>query len=142
MVLARYDMVSRAGDVQDGVGDRRGAGSDGERTHAPFQGGDAALEHVLRRVGQAAVDVARVCQSETGRRMRGVMEDVRRSLIDGDGARVGCGIGCSWPTWSCRVSKWSFLVLISVRFIYLFLLAKLLYADLSNKKVGKLRGIL
>ena len=91
--LGRYDMVSRTGDVQDGVGDRRGAGSDGERAHAPFQGGDAALEDVLRRIGQTAVDIARVCQSETGRRVRGVMEDVRGSLINGDSACVGCGIG-------------------------------------------------
>ena len=91
--LGRYDMVSRTGDVQDGIGDRGGAGGDGERAHAPFQGGDAALEDVLRRIRQAAVDVARVGQSETGRRVRGVMEDVRRRLINGDGACVGCGIG-------------------------------------------------
>ena len=91
--LGRDDMVSRTGDVQDGVGDRRGAGGDGKSTHTPLEGGDTALEDVLRRVRQTAVDIARVCQSETGRRVRGVMEDVRRRLINGDGACVGCGIG-------------------------------------------------
>ena len=86
-------MVSRAGNVKDGVGDGGRAGSDGQGSHASFQGGDPLLQDVLRGVRQAAVDIAGIGESETRGGMLGVVEDVRGGLVDGDRAGVGDGVG-------------------------------------------------
>ena len=90
--LGRYDMVPRAGDVQDGVCDGGRAGSDGQGAHASFQGGDPLLQDVLRGVRQAAVDIAGISEAETRGGVFGIMEDIGGSEVDGDGAGVGCRI--------------------------------------------------
>ena len=82
-----------AGEIQDGVGDCGGAGSHGEGAHAPFERGNALLQDILSRVGQAAVDVARVGEAEAGGGVFAAVEDVGGSLVDGDRAGVGGGVG-------------------------------------------------
>jgi len=61
----------------------------GEAGDAVFERCDALLEHVGGRVHDARVDVAEFLQGEQGRGMRGIFENERRGLIDGDGSRAG-----------------------------------------------------
>ena len=91
--LGCHNMVSRTGDVQDGISDGGSTGSHGQGTYTSFQGGNAAFQHVLRGIGQAAVDIAGIDQAETGRCVSRVMEYIGRGLVNGDGTGVGSGIG-------------------------------------------------
>ncbi len=54
----------RLDDVRDGGGAR----GDGQRSHAPFQSRYPFFQHILGRIGQAAVNVARIRQSRNERR--------------------------------------------------------------------------
>ena len=76
----------------DGVGDGSGTGSGRQSRHAAFQGCDALLKNVLGGVGQAAIDVAGVCQAKTGLGVVAVMEYIRSGLINRYGSGVGSGI--------------------------------------------------
>ena len=91
--LLRDNVIARLRQGLDGIGHGCGAGGQGQRAHAAFQRGDAFFQHILGGVGQAAVDVARILQAETGRRMGGVVKHEGRGLINGDGPCVGGGIG-------------------------------------------------
>ena len=91
-VVGRDDVVALLQDVLEGVGDGRGAGSDGETRHAAFQCGYALFEDGLGGVGQAAVDVAGVAQAEAVGGVLAVAEDVGGRLVDGDCAGVGCRV--------------------------------------------------
>ena len=83
------DVVARAGEVQEGVGDRRRTGRHAQRRHAAFQRRNALLKSVHRGVGQTAVNVARVRQTEPCRRVSRVFEHIRSGLIN----RYCAGIG-------------------------------------------------
>ena len=125
------DMVPRAGNVQDGVGDGGGAGCHGEGAHTAFQSGDALLQDVLGGVGQAAVDVAGIRQAEAGGSVGAVMEDIGGCLVDGDRAGVGCGVGVFLSYMELKG--------LEVKFTCshnrcVFLLAKLWCIEISNKK--------
>ncbi len=72
---------------------RRLAAGDRERRGAAFERGDALLEHVRGRVLKAGVDVAELLQAEKPRGVVGVVEDVRRGLVDGHGPRLGRRVG-------------------------------------------------
>ena len=74
----------------NGIGDGRCAGGRGQSGHAALKGRHALLEHVLRGVCQAAVDVARVRQAEAGRSLRAVAEH----------------IGCRLRRWARRARRW------------------------------------
>ena len=91
--LLRNDVIACLSQGLDGIGHGCGAGGQGQRTYAAFQCGDALFQYILSGVGQAAVNVARILQAETGRRMGGVVEHIGRGLINGDGPCVGGGIG-------------------------------------------------
>ena len=69
------------------------AGGDGERRRAAFERGDALLEHRLRRVHDAGVDVAEGLQPEQRGGVVGIVEDEGRRLVDRRGARAGRRIG-------------------------------------------------
>ena len=86
-------MVTRAGEVQDGVGDGGRSGGNGQRAHSAFERCDSALQDVLCGVGEAAVDVAGVGQAKACGSVLAVMEYVRGRLVDGNGAGVGGGVG-------------------------------------------------
>ena len=91
--LLRDNVVALPRKRLNGIGDGRCAGGRGQSGHAALKGRHALLEHVLRGVRQAAVDVARVRQAEAGRSLRAVAEHIGCRLVDGHGAGIGCGIG-------------------------------------------------
>ena len=91
--LLGNDVVPSLCQRLDGVGDGCGTGSGCQSGHAAFQRGDALLEDVLRGVGQAAVDVARVSQTEAVCGVLAVAEDVGSGLINGHCAGIGGGVG-------------------------------------------------
>src|SRR4029079_9028371 len=76
---------------------RRVARGDRERCRTPFKRGDAALEHRLRGVGDAGVDIAEGLQPEQRGGVVGVVKDVGGGLVDRRRARarrrVGGGAG-------------------------------------------------
>ena len=91
--LLCHDVVTGLCQRLDGVGDGGSAGSGGQSSHAALQSSDTLLEHILRGVGQAAVDVARIGQTETVSGVLAVAEHIGSGLVDGHGAGIGCGIG-------------------------------------------------
>ena len=131
-------MVSRAGNVQDGVGDGGRAGSDGQGSHASFQGGDPLLQDVLRGVRQAAVDIAGIGESETRGGMLGVVEDIGGGKIDGDGSGVGCRVRMLLPHMELKGFEVEF---VRAHNQFVFLSAKVAYPGVSNKETQKLAGI-
>ncbi len=86
------DLVSGAGQGEDGQGFGGLAGGGGQRRRASFEGGDPLLEDVGGRVHDAGVDVAEFLQAEEAGGVVGVLEDVRGGLVDGDGAGSGGGV--------------------------------------------------
>ena len=73
-----HELVTR---LHDGVEDEelgRMAGRDGQRGRAAFEGRDLGLEHRLRRVHDAGVDVAEGAQREEVGGVLHVLEDDRR----------------------------------------------------------------
>jgi hypothetical protein len=78
----RDDVVAGLADGQDGVGDCRLPGSDGQRADASFKGGNALLEDVLRRVHDPRVDVAGHLEIEKVGAMLRAVERIRGRLID------------------------------------------------------------
>ena len=64
-----------------------------EGAGAALERGDALLDDVLGRVLDAGVDVAELGQREQVRGVVGVVEDVRRRLVDRRGASLGHRVG-------------------------------------------------
>jgi len=91
--LLCHDVVTGLCQRLDGVGDGGSAGSSGQSSHAALQSSDTLLEHILRGVGQTAVDVACIGQTETVSGVLAVAEHIGSGLVDGHGAGIGCGIG-------------------------------------------------
>ena len=85
-------MVAGLSQCFDGVGDSSSAGSGCQSSHAALQSSDALLEHILSGVGQAAVDVACVSQTETVSGVLAVAEHIGSGLVDGHCTGIGCGI--------------------------------------------------
>jgi hypothetical protein len=83
------DVVARARDVLDRHGRGRLARGDRERRDPAIERGDALLEHVAGRVRDPGVDVAELLEREEIRRMPGVIELVRRGLVDRHRDRAG-----------------------------------------------------
>ena len=90
--LLRDHVVAAVGESLDDVGDRRRAGCHGKPGHASFERRDAVFEDALGGIGQASVDVAGIAQPEAVGGVLRAAEDVRRGLVDGHRAGVGCGI--------------------------------------------------
>ena len=95
--LLGHDVIPRLGQRLDGIGDRRGAGGQRQRRHAPLQSGDPLLQHVLGGVGQPSVDVPCVRQTKPGSGVGGVAEDIAGGLVDGHRPGVGGGVGLLLP---------------------------------------------
>ena len=92
-VLGCDDVVAGLGDVAHRVFHGGRAGRDGQARGAAFEGRDAVFEHAPGGVGQTAVDVARVRQSEAGLGVVEVVEDVAGGLVDRHRAGVGGRVG-------------------------------------------------
>ena len=112
------------------VGDGGCAGGHSQGGDAAFERGDALFQHVLRGVGQSAVDVAGVGEAEAGGSVGAVMEDVGGGGVDRHRAGVGGGIGRFLPDvqleglkFICRHDVISFLLSkmcrVSLRFVRL-----------------------
>ena len=58
-----------------------------------FERRNAVFEYGRRRIGQSRVDVAELLQSEPVGAFLRVRKDIRRGLVNGNGARTGRGVG-------------------------------------------------
>ncbi len=89
----RHDVVAGLGQRLDGAGDGGHARCQRQAGHAALERRDALLEHVLRRVHDARVDVARHLEIEQVGTVLGVVERVRSGLVDRHGHGLGGGLG-------------------------------------------------
>ena len=92
-VLGGDDVVTGLGDITHSVFNGSGTGSDGQTSGTTFKGGDAVLEDTLGGVGQTAVDVARVSETEASLGVVEVVEDVAGGGVDRDCTGVGGRVG-------------------------------------------------
>ena len=92
-VRRRHDVVARLEHRREGGVLRRHAARGGNGARAVFERGDALLENRRRGVVEARVDVAVLLELEQLRGVVGVLENVRRGLINGHraGARLAVG---------------------------------------------------
>ena len=75
------------------VGNGRRAGGQRQRRNAAFQSSHPFFQHVLRGVGETAVNVAGVRQPEAGGGVGAVVEHVRGGGVNGNGPGIGSGVG-------------------------------------------------
>ena len=87
--LLRDDVAAILRQRLNRVVNRRRTGCQRKRRNAALQRRNALFQHILRGVGQSAVDIARICQTETCGGMGGVLKDVGRGLINRDSAGIG-----------------------------------------------------
>ena len=86
--VRRDDVLPLVGEGLHRVRHRRRAGRQRQRRRAALQRREATLQNVLRRVRQTTVNVARVAQTETIRRVLEIVEHIRRRLVNRHRARV------------------------------------------------------
>ena len=91
-VFGGDDMISRARDVQYGIGDGGGAGSHGKCAYTALKSGDTLLKDILGGICQAAVDIAGVGQAKAGGGVLAIVEHIGCGLIYRHRARVACGV--------------------------------------------------
>mmetsp|Transcript_7671 Transcript_7671/g.32595 ORF Transcript_7671/g.32595 Transcript_7671/m.32595 type:complete len:359 (+) Transcript_7671:455-1531(+) len=89
----RHDVVPHLADGRDREELRGHTRGDRDRADATLQRGDALLEHVVRGVHDARVDVPERAQAEQIGSMLRVVEAVGGGLVNRKRARVGGGIG-------------------------------------------------
>ena len=87
------DMLAGAEERRDGKMQRRHSARRAHRADALLERGEPLLQHRGRRIGDARVDMAGALEVEQTGRMIGVVEQVRRGLVDRDRARTRDGIG-------------------------------------------------
>ena len=86
-------MVTGLCQCLNGVGDGGCTGSGSQCCHAALQRCDALFEHILRGVGQTAVDIACIGQTEAVGGVLAVAEHIGRGLVDGHRTGIGGGVG-------------------------------------------------
>ena len=91
-VVGSYDVVPGLNDVLECIGDGRCSAGHGQSCYAPLECCHAILEDALRGVGEAAVDVAGIAQTEAVGSVLRVVEHIARGLVDGHGTCVGGGV--------------------------------------------------
>ena len=91
--LLRDDVAAACGQGLDRIGNGRRAGSYCQGSGAAFKSSETLLEHLLGGIGQTAVDVAGIGESEAVRRVFAVVEHIGSGLVDRNGAGIGCRIG-------------------------------------------------
>ena len=72
---------------------RRLAAGCGQATDAAFERRHALLENIGGRVHDAGVDIPGLLEREQSGGVRGIVENIRRGLVDGHGARVAGFVG-------------------------------------------------
>ena len=90
----RHDVPAVLDDVEDRVRLRSLARRDEQRRDTALESSETLLDDILCRVHQARVDVAWLGKAEQIRGMGGVVERVRRGLVDRQSAGVGRRVGC------------------------------------------------
>lgn len=85
-VVGSDDVVAVLCDVLQGIGNGCCTGGHGQSCHTSLKGSYAVFENTLGGVGQTAIDVACIAQSETVGGMLCVMEHITGGLVDGHGA--------------------------------------------------------
>ena len=95
--LGGNDMPASRRQRPEHISDSRCARSDRKRGCAALQRRYALLEHILRGVRQAAVDVSRVPQAEAVGCMGAAVEHIRGGLVDRHGAGVRGGVRVFLP---------------------------------------------
>ena len=96
------DVFALSRNGKDGVGNGCGAGCNGESRNAALQGCDPVFKDALGGVCEAAVDIAGILEAEAVRRVLGVVEDVGRGLVNGNGPRIRCRICCLLAYVQCK----------------------------------------
>ena len=91
--LLCHDVVASLCQCLNGVGDSGCTGSGSQCCHAALQRCNALFEHILRGVGQTAVDIACIGQTEAVCGVLAVAEHIRRGLVDGYCTGIGGGVG-------------------------------------------------
>ena len=91
--LLCHDVVTSLCQCLNGVGNGGCAGSGSQCCHAALQRCDALFEHILRGVGQTAIDVACIGQTEAVCGVLAVAEHIGRGLVDGHRTGIGGGVG-------------------------------------------------
>ncbi|MCY1288947.1 hypothetical protein D9M70_380140 [compost metagenome] len=106
----RNDVVAGLRDGLDRVGDRGHARGQRQRAHAALERGQALLEHVVGRVHDAAVDIARHLQVEQVGAVLRVVEGVGHRLVDGHrhgaGSRIGRVAAMDGQSFESHVLLW------------------------------------
>ena len=91
--LLCHDVVTGLCQCLNGVGDGSCTGSGSQCCHAALQRCNALFEHILRGVGQTAVDIACIGQTKAVCGVLAVAEHIRRGLVDGHRTGIGGGVG-------------------------------------------------
>ena len=91
--LLCHDVVTGLCQCLNGVGNGGCTRSGSQCCHATLQRCDALFKHILRGVGQTAVDIACIGQTEAVGGVLAVAEHIRRSLVDGHRTGIGGGVG-------------------------------------------------
>ena len=89
----RDDVITLLRQCLDDIGHSRCTGSKSQSAHAPLQSGKSLFQNILCGIGETSVDISRIRQAETCRRVGGIVEDIGGCLIDGNCAGIGSGIG-------------------------------------------------
>ena len=90
--LGSYDIIALMCQRLKRVGQSCCAGSNCQCRRTALQCCDTLFKDVLRRVGQTAVNVAGVSQTEAGSCVVAVVEHIRSGLINRHSACIGCRI--------------------------------------------------
>ena len=91
--LLCHDVVTGLCQCLNGVGDGGCTGSGSQCCHAALQRCNALFKHILRGVGQTAVDVTCIGQTEAVCGVLAVAEHIGRGLVDGHRTGIGGGVG-------------------------------------------------
>ena len=91
-IVGRDEVRAGQQDVLQGVGDGGSTAGYGQTGHAALEGSHAVLKDALRAVGQTAVNVAGVAQTETVGCVLRVAKHIRSGLINRYGSCIGCRV--------------------------------------------------
>jgi len=92
-----------------GVGHCSGAAGRSQSSHPAFQGGDPFFKNIFRRVGETAVHIPGILQSEPVSRVLAVPEHIGRGLVNGHCPGIGGGICLFLPYMELQGFKMVFL---------------------------------
>ncbi len=92
-VVGSHDVVSRFQYILQRIGGSRSPGGHSQRCDTSLKRSHARLKHILRRIGQSAVDVSGVTERKAVGCMPAVIKHIRCGLIDGHSPCAGDRVG-------------------------------------------------